>query len=145
MFIDTKYKIPANLKPMVFKRLEDIDPNSIYAESERGNLKGLQTLDKTPFPAEVKNQIVEAFKKIGVENPLQQKLVEPYAIYFGGHDKDGEYEYSNVNWDKVIDYFEYEAASLSGDAKRAIALQKRANKKYGHEFFHYAVYEDGKY
>lgn len=100
----------------------------------------LMTLGSTQWPDEVKHEIVEIFKGIGVVSPLKQKLVEPYAIVFGGRRKEGESGLSGVNWEMVVDYFTWEAAAMT-DRKQSEKLQDEAEKKYGGIFSHYAVYE----
>lgn len=75
------------------------------------------------------------FKTIGIESPLEQKLVEPTLLAFGGPD------HAKVNWQKVKDYFKWEAASMTKNPK-AWKLQEEADKKYGHVFNHYAPYTD---
>ena len=102
----------------------------------------------------MKDKINQIFKSIGVKNPLKQKLVEPRATYFGGQP---DRNFDRVDWDMVVDYFEYEAASYATNIpmgtgadqklkrKRVKDLQDRAERKYGHIFFHYSVYADGRY
>ena len=102
-------------------------------------------LGETAWPDEVKAQIVEFYKAIGVEDPLRQKLVEPYAKCFGGRNRDGAYDLDGVNWDAVVDYFRFEARSITAqtDDDRAVleAMQAEAVEKYGGRLpMHYMVY-----
>jgi hypothetical protein len=62
-------------------------------------------------------------------------------IAFGGKKKDGEADLSGFNWQKVMDYFDYELASMMGRTKDIKAAQNAAKDAYGHMFIHYAVYE----
>ncbi len=101
----------------------------------------LVPLIAAPWPEEVKHVIAELFRGVGIENPFQQKLVEPCAVIFGGSMEDA-YILDDVEWDKVIDYFEWEVASLTGEPD-AHALQEQSLKKWGHLFSHYQVYEAG--
>lgn len=103
--------------------------------------KHLIPLGQSLWPDEVKNQIVEIFKAIGVADPLRQKLVEPFAIVFGGKHREKESDLSEVNWGMVIDYFTWEAAAMT-DPDKSRRLQNKAEKKYGGIFSHYIVYED---
>ena len=83
--------------------------------------KHLITLGETPWPDAVKEDIAKSFKQIGVEDPLQQKLVEPHARAFGGKDNDGAYDLSGVDWAMVMDYFRWEAAAWDRDTDEKTA------------------------
>lgn len=71
---------------------------------------------------------------------MRQKLVEPYAVIFGGQFKQKESDLSKVRWSEVIEYFTWEAAAMT-DPIESRRLQDRAEKKYGGVFSHYIVYE----
>lgn len=103
--------------------------------------KHLVSLKDSMWPEEVIDKITQIFKAIGILDPLGQKLVEPYAVVFGCKNVEGRQDLSGVNWELAVDYFTFEAASVTRDEK-VHALQKRALKKYGGHFSHYAVYED---
>lgn len=94
-------------------------------------------LGQSAWPDEIKQRIAEIFKAVGCPDPLRQKLVEPRARVFGG--RRDRVDLSKVNWGLAIDYFTWEAASMT-DRKKAEALQKKAKKKYGGIFSHYRVY-----
>lgn len=104
--------------------------------------KHLVPLGQAGWPAEVVNKIVELFKAIDLQDPERQKLVEPYAVVFGGRCDDGMSDLSKVNWEKVVDYFTWEAAEHGEDVELADKLQGEARKKYGGIFMHYPVYEN---
>jgi hypothetical protein len=103
--------------------------------------KHLLVLGDAKWPADVKSRIVEAYKLVGLESPLRQKVVEPLAIAFGGRKHEGEYRLDYVNWEKLVDYYTFEAASISRNIERAQKLQDEAKAKYGHIFNHYNVYD----
>lgn len=92
---------------------------------------GLEMLEDADWPEHVKKSIVESYAKHG-KDITNKKLVEPTAYAFKA--KDGA-----IDWDFVIDYFEWEAASLN-DAKVAEKLQKKSMKKRGFMFTHGPVY-----
>ncbi|MEE4377804.1 MAG: hypothetical protein V2J55_09885, partial [Candidatus Competibacteraceae bacterium] len=71
----------------------------------------LNPLGDVLWPQDVKNKIHDIFKAIGVADPWRQKLVEPYAIVFGGRDNDGSYDLADVDWEMVVDYFRWEASA----------------------------------
>ena len=105
---------------------------------------GLVPLEDTLWPDEVKAKVVEIFKKIGVEAPLQQKLVEPYVKCFGGKEVEGEAVLDGVNWTQLIDFFKFEAKQWTweteADLENLKSIQERAEKKYGdflnHRYFY---------
>jgi hypothetical protein len=139
MFAHTKFKLPKVFQAMAFYKPEEIDPDKpwhdyITIPSE------LTTLKDSMFPEWVKARIVEIYKDFGVENPLEQKLVEPFAYYFDGTNNEGVPDFKHVDWQKVIDYFQFEAVSVAGTREDAIKLQNKAIEKYGHGFFHKDVY-----
>lgn len=112
----------------------------------------LTPLGDTPWPEDVKAKIVEYFKAIGIQDPLRQKLVEPYALAFGGRDEDGRYLLDFVDWHKLVDYFQWEANewlanhqlnnNIEEAYERALKLQQKALGKYGGYYSHYFVYGD---
>jgi len=106
--------------------------------------KHLVPLEETDWPDNVKAEIAKIFKEIGVPEPMKQKLVEPYAKGFGGVvDDSKEYKLENVNWELVIYYFKWEAATWSYNTKEIDKLEKVCMEKYGFTpFWHYGVYED---
>ena len=109
-------------------------------------------LGETEWPEDVKERVSRFYMRIGIEDPLKQKLVERTARAFM-YDIDAPEK--GVDWDMLVDYFDWEAtaweASQQEDednpaVKRSHALQRRAEKVYGGYFFHYMVYtEDGYY
>lgn len=103
--------------------------------------KHLVPLGKAGWPEDVAQRIADIFTDIGVIDPLGQKLVEPYAVVFGGKNVEGRQDLSGVNWEFAVDYFTFEAASITYD-KKVHELQNKALKKYGGMFSHYEVYED---
>lgn len=149
MFLRTKgLKIPDYLQMWSF----DAQPSKGPMGFMSGKPKHLVPLGDTPWPEDVKADIVAIFKELGVENPLKQKLVEPYAKCFGGRDNSGEYDLADVNWEMAMDYFKVEVAqyALNGletdseyeDSLDEIeALQRKAEAKYGDRFNHRFVYE----
>jgi hypothetical protein len=104
-------------------------------------------LGETQWPDPVKDEVVNIFRVIGIEQPLRQKLVEPFAAAFGGKKEvSGVYNLEKVNWEQLVDYFRWESQAISSQADndefevRAEALQARAVKKYGSRFLRYLVY-----
>lgn len=118
------------------------------AVDEKDRPEHLITLGDTLWPEPVKLKIAQTFKDIGVENPMRQKLVEPYCRGFGGHDNYGEYDLENVNWEYLVDYFIWEAsawmADTEEDVKKHYKLVDKMKAKWGGPFSHYAAYQDGK-
>lgn len=99
-------------------------------------------LGETFWPDEIKQKVSAIYKKVGIPDPLKQKLVEPFAGSFGGRNIEGVPVLTKVNWDALVDYFEWESAAISGNRAKSEKLQARAEKKYGGIFFHYNVYVD---
>ena len=102
-------------------------------------------LVETFWPDDVKKKITDIFKKVGIPDPMRQKLVEPFAVCFGGENKEGVPDLSKVNWEALVEFFEWESFSIQGTkASRAMSekLQDKAEKKWGGTFFHYDVYQD---
>jgi hypothetical protein len=97
-------------------------------------------LEDTPWPNEVKRKIVDIMKGIGIPDPMSQKLVEPYAIAFGGDDPGGAYDLSKVDWEMVVDYFIWEAASWTHNSKEIDRLFEESIVKRGFSFCHRGVY-----
>ncbi|MBN1625288.1 MAG: hypothetical protein JW944_02085 [Deltaproteobacteria bacterium] len=111
--------------------------------------ENLIPLGETEWPETVKGMIEEIFRQIGIEQPLRQKLVEPYACAFGGiKGSSGECKLGKVNWDQLVDYFRWEAQTISSREAndefeiRAGELQEQALVKYGSKFVRYIVYAD---
>ena len=102
----------------------------------------LVQLGKSMWPQDVIVKIVKIFGDVGIPDPLQQKLVEPFAYVFGGKRIEGVPDFEDVNWEMVVDYFEWEAASHTENMKKINRLQGEAKKKYGGIFSHYEVYEE---
>lgn len=114
-----------------------------FATDETNRPRHLVPLGKSMWPKEQVARLITLFKNAGIPEPLTQKLVEPVAYYFGGVEKDGVPDVSGVNWEKMVDYFEWEiAAVLKDDRAKATALQEQAKKKWKHLFSHYAAWED---
>jgi len=131
MFLKVKgFKLPDKLQEIAVNDLRDPTASDLVP------------LERSGWPEEVKADIVLAFKEIGLESPLRQKLVEPYALSFGGQDDNGEALLGDVKWDKVTLYFQWEAASWGGKQEEAEAFQQKAIKKYGHRFNHYSAYDE---
>ena len=102
----------------------------------------LVPLGEAMWPKEVIEKITQLFKAIDLQDPGRQKLVEPYAVAFGGKNIEGMADYSSVNWDKLVDYFIWEAAEHDENPTLAEELQQKALAKYGKMFMHYPVYEE---
>jgi len=66
-------------------------------------------LEETLWADDVKKKITKIYKAVGVPDPMKQKLVEPYAGCFGGKNKEGACDFSKVNWQALLDYFEWES------------------------------------
>lgn len=111
------------------------------------HFSGVVTLRHSLWPEDVKAAVVEAFAQYGQERVLDVKLVEPFAIAFGGRDVNGTPDHSKTDWELLKDYFRWEAAALltekTGGEGAALshALQEAALKKHGHYFNHYQVYD----
>jgi hypothetical protein len=102
-------------------------------------------LGETFWTDEEKKKVTDIFKRAGIPDPMKQKLVEPFAIAFGGKNKEGVPDLSKVNWEALIEFFEWESYSIQKTKEsKAISekLQNKAEKKWGGIFFHYLVYED---
>jgi len=104
-------------------------------------------LGDTTWPDQAKDKIVKIFQEIGIEQPLRQKLVEPFAFAFGGvKDSSGGCILDKVNWEYLVDYFRWEAQTISSQddddefERKAKELQEQACKKYGSRFLRYLVY-----
>jgi len=104
-------------------------------------------LGETKWPESIKDKIANMYKEIGIEYPLKQKLVEPFAWAFGGiKDDSGDYKFDKVNWEYAVDYFRWETQAISQEYDndefhlRARELQEQASRKYGSIFLHYLVY-----
>jgi len=108
--------------------------------------KWVMPLGKAGWPSDVVDRIAEVFASRGLPKPLETKLVEPYAIIFGGEYLDDERDLSSVNWEMVVDYFTWEAHAQGGQGcyEEARRLQGEAKKKYGGIFSHRGVYDDPK-
>jgi hypothetical protein len=120
----------------------------IHEFDQKRRPKHLSPLGETTWPEWVKGVIVERFHAIGVEDPLRQKLVEPFALAFGGRNNDGAYDLARVDWQKVVHYFTWEASTwgIDSDEKEAAhqALNAKMKAKWGGAFNHQVVYSDGK-
>jgi hypothetical protein len=134
-------------KKLLFHVCSNDGHNTFYYMTEH-----LISLGETRWPESVKGEIENIFKEIGIEEPLRQKLVEPFACAFGGiKDDSGDYKFDKVNWEHVVDYFRWEALSISGEVSsddfylKARELQDQASKKYGSKFLHYLVYANPDY
>jgi hypothetical protein len=113
---------------------------------EEARPKHLIALGEADWPKAVKDDIARQFKRIGVENPYRQKLVEPFAYVFGGKSDDGAYDLSSVNWEMVIDYFRWESAAWDRGVDEAKTqsldvMIAEIKTKYGGMFNHQMVYE----
>lgn len=102
----------------------------------------LCTLNDTLWGNEVKEKIAKFYKNVGVQDPLNQKLVEPYAGAFGGQNKEGVADLSKVNWEMLVDYFKWEALAISDNHTKAAKVYKEAEKKHNISFSHYYVYRN---
>lgn len=103
--------------------------------------RGFVPLEKSMWPTEVMESITQTFRAIGVPDPMKQKLVHPAACCFGGKMMDNVLDLSGVDWEAVIDYYQYEAAAWMEEWGEVDKLQKAALEKYGCEFSHVAVYD----
>ena len=134
-------------KKLLFRVCSNNGEKTFYYMTEH-----LIPLGETKWPESVKSNIENIFKEIGIEEPLKQKLVEPFAWAFGGrNDASGDYNFDKVNWECVVDYFRWEALSMSekdDDDEHHLTskeLQDQALKKYGSKFLHYLVYANPKH
>jgi hypothetical protein len=129
------------------KGLKITNENGLYEFKERP--VHLRTLGRAPWPKGVKQAISRLYKEIGVQNPMRQKLVEPYAFAFGGRNNDGGFDFDEVNWELAIDYFTWEASAQNryseAREKAHDALNEQIIEKYGAPFNHQFVYCDGKH
>lgn len=128
-------------------KVEGLSCNNVYAEFERP--KHLVPLGDSLWPEGIKNTVNRIFKKIGVEDPMRQKLVEPFARVFGGRERDGISDLEDVNWDKVVDYFRWEASAWTRlrSKENELAHDKLIDEiweRWGGCFSHQMVYSDGK-
>jgi hypothetical protein len=122
----------------------------IHAVSDDPKLKEWQgkkedcfcPLEETLWADDVKKKITKIYKAVGVPDTMKQKLVEPYAGCFGGINKEGACDFSKVNWQALLDYFEWESAAVTRNAVKSDKLQAQAQKKYGAIFSHYLVYQN---
>jgi hypothetical protein len=143
LFLKVKdLEMPKDLEWCALTNRADAAPDDPWAEIE-GVPDNLVPMGKADWPVEVKKEIAQAFMEIGLEDPLRQKLVEPYAVAFGGEPRNGAYDFTGVNWEMAVEYFKYEAANYDFpvDHEKIEAMQQAAEKKYGGRFFHYSVYE----
>ncbi len=136
------FKIPKGLSTTPFLPIEDIKADDEWAWMKR-KPKHLIPLKDSSWPEEVKLEIVRYFKEIGIENPLECKLVEPHAVEFGGMPEDGEYNLKKVNWQRLKEWFKYEALTYAGKDDECRKIQEKVKKKYGHIFRHEIVYTYG--
>jgi hypothetical protein len=109
--------------------------------------ENLIPLGETAWPEDVKDDVAAIFKEIGIEEPLRQKLVEPFAAAFGGiKDSSGGYMLDKVDWGRATDYFRWEAQAISMEKDndefdiKAKEMQEAAKRKYGSIFLRYLVY-----
>lgn len=129
-----KMKLPANLMPLgkpIIKTGDEMVDKPDH----------LVPLKSALWPDKVKEKITAIFKAIGVPNPMEQKLVEPHARVFGGICDENQSILDDVDWEMLVDYFEWEAAALT-DREKSEALQEKCLKKRGGIFSHYQVYEN---
>ena len=91
----------------------------------------LVALKDAMWPDDHTADVVAIFKEVGIKSPLDQKLVEPFLISFGGVEIDGVPDYSRADWGKLKDYFKYEAANFT-DKSKCKEIQEMARAKYGH-------------
>lgn len=129
-------------KRVRFRKHGYFDGPVISEATELQKPKHLVSLGKSMWPKEVIDKISQMFKTIDLQDPERQKLVEPYAVAFGGMNVEGRQDLSNVNWEMVIDYFEWEVACHDENWDLSKKLQKKADKKYDGIFSHYVVYEE---
>lgn len=67
----------------------------------------LTTLESSGWPEDVKLAIVRIDAAKGLPDPARQKLIEPVARIFGGRKSGTGIDLSEVDWGKVVDYFEW--------------------------------------
>ena len=65
----------------------------------------LSKLGEVPYPEKFKNKLVRLFKMYGFKDPLNQIYVPFYLKYFGGKIIEGEYDYSEVDWEHVYMWY----------------------------------------
>jgi hypothetical protein len=107
-------------------------------------------LGETAWPDKVKQKIVKILEAHGIKDPLNHKLVEPHAIVFGGRDRNtGVYDLSKVNWEKLVDYFEYETTVKTANdpaypnaVHRIGVLQRKSMRKFKCTYTHRGMYGD---
>lgn len=91
----------------------------------------LVTLENAPWPDSIKLDIVYAYESAGFVSAEKQKLVEPFAIAFGGI-WDGSYtpKLENVNWLMLRSFYVIEAYSscITKDRDESYHLQKLHEK-----------------
>ncbi|MBT8762473.1 hypothetical protein KFV02_00815 [Desulfohalobiaceae bacterium Ax17] len=143
LLITKNLSVPKDLRGFAKYSFEFIDEVS----DRLGGIqpKHLIPLGEADWPEDVKNKIAEIFKKIGVPDPMKQKLVEPYARGFKGKvGKSKEYNFEEVNWEIVVYYFKWEAACWIGDYDEADRIKEEYYKKdFEYDpFWHYGVYGD---
>ncbi|MFZ5572032.1 MAG: hypothetical protein ACOZF0_16655 [Thermodesulfobacteriota bacterium] len=127
--------------------IHEVDPDA-GEDSFFMKPKHLVTLGEVAWPEWVKEDIAQQFRRIGIQDPYKQKLVEPFAMAFGGRNNDGAYDLSRVKWEMVVDYFRWESAAWDRDTpekEKALKLMIAEIKaKYGGMFNHQMVYDDRK-
>lgn len=119
------------------------DELGVFVQQVRQVPKHLCPLDQSGWPESIIEHIEKIYKAYGIETPRKQKLVEPFALVFGGKKDDGANDFSNVNWDMALDYFEWEAAAMfyDDDDPEYRKIRNKVVDKYGGVFSHYQVYE----
>lgn len=105
--------------------------------------KYLVPLGEALWSEDVVVRIAGIFSEVGFEDPRRQKLVEPYAIVFGGKSNDGVPELSNVNWELLVDYMRFEAAGvIERDKHKIEVISEEMWCKHSTLVSHYEVYEN---
>jgi hypothetical protein len=123
----------------MFLDIPSMDLKELYKRNTSD--EELVTLEDCMFPPDIKQHIAVVYHDL--QDPMKQKLVEPFCIAFGGKKNEGVPDFSRVNWEEVKDYFSFEYQSINQHREEAERLQEEAFKKHGHIFNHYQAYEGG--
>jgi hypothetical protein len=106
--------------------------------------KWVVPLKDANWPSDVVEKIAKAFACLGLPRPLESKLIEPYAIVFGGNTL-MERKTFQCEWEMVVDYFTWEAHAQAGpDYYDEACCFRMKLKKVRRIFTHRGVYDDPK-
>jgi len=105
-------------------------PKYIAPIDRRTEGPGLCALGECTWPQNVKAEIAQACREIGLISPYKQKAVEPYALAFGGREDAGEAKLDGVNWEVLIMFYQWELYATAKD-ERAEKIWKEGQEKFG--------------